>query len=87
MVPDNFARFLLAFEMRKCLPGLCPVLFRFRPRPITEPSSVQLSEAAFISSKTNDGASFLYECLKQARPKGIDCLKIPKRAEIKLKSK
>ena len=82
MVSSESARYLLASKMKKTVKGVFPILFNFRRKK----SPFILKEIANVSSKSNDGTLLLNRIVKDALNVGVDSVKIPKTAEIRLKS-
>ena len=83
VVSSESAQYLLASKMKKTVKGVFPILFNFRRK---ESGPFNLGEIANVSSKSNDGTLVLNRIVKDAKNVGVGSGKIPKRAEIKLKS-
>ena len=83
VVSSESAKYLLSSRMKKTLKGVFPILFNFRRKKSLD--SVTLEDIAYVSSKENDATFFLNKVLKDAETAGIQSIKIPKKAEIKLK--
>ena len=73
---------MVSFESARTVKGVFPILFNFRRKK----SPFILEEIANVSSKSNDGTLLLNRIVKDALNVGVDSVKIPKTAEIRLKS-
>ena len=82
-----FAQFQLAQQMGKCCSGCHPVLFNWRPRPVSEPKAARLPDIAAVSSRYLDGVLLLERVLIDAKKYNVYQLRLPKQARIKMKCK
>ena len=84
---SQFPKYQLAAQLGKCSSQCHPVLFNWRPKPVSEPEASKLPEIVAVSSREFDGVLHLEQVLIDARNFNVDHRQIPKQAQIKFESK